>query len=159
MGFSTYYKHCELQGPFELILNNKSWQGRRNLVKFGWARPQILTTFTLSTKKLQKLCNFEGSFASDLWKTGWANAHPAHPVAPPLTVYPHWINKLFFSIYRDLKSPNLLLVKQGLMLKICDFGTACDMQTVMTNNKGSAAWMAPEVFEGNTYTEKCDIFR
>ena len=28
----------------------------------------------------------------------------------------------------------------------------------MTNNKGSAAWMAPEVFEGNTYTEKCDIF-
>ena len=62
-------------------------------------------------------------------------------------------------IHRDLKSPNLLLVKQGLMLKICDFGTACDMQTVMTNNKGSAAWMAPEVFEGNTYTEKCDIFR
>lgn len=34
------------------------------------------------------------------------------------------------------------------MLKICDFGTACDAQTHMTNNKGSAAWMAPEVFEG-----------
>ena len=34
------------------------------------------------------------------------------------------------------------------MLKICDFGTACDIQTHMTNNKGSAAWMAPEVFEG-----------
>ncbi len=45
-----------------------------------------------------------------------------------------------------------------MLLKICDFGTACDKQTVMTNNKGSAAWMAPEVFEGNTYTEKCDIF-
>jgi mitogen-activated protein kinase kinase kinase 7 len=41
-----------------------------------------------------------------------------------------------------------LLVKKGLILKICDFGTACDKQTVMTNNKGSAAWMAPEVFEG-----------
>ena len=34
------------------------------------------------------------------------------------------------------------------MLKICDFGTACDKKTYMTNNKGSAAWMAPEVFEG-----------
>jgi serine/threonine protein kinase len=34
------------------------------------------------------------------------------------------------------------------LLKIGDFGTACDMQTYMTNNKGSAAWMAPEVFEG-----------
>lgn len=28
----------------------------------------------------------------------------------------------------------------------------------MTNNKGSAAWMAPEVFESETYTEKCDVF-
>ena len=36
----------------------------------------------------------------------------------------------------------------GTVLKICDFGTACDIQTHMTNNKGSAAWMAPEVFEG-----------
>ena len=62
-------------------------------------------------------------------------------------------------IHRDLKSPNLLLVNQGLTLKICDFGTACDKSTVMTNNKGSAAWMAPEVFEGSTYSEKCDVFR
>ena len=28
LGFSTYYKHCELQGPFELILNNKSWRSQ-----------------------------------------------------------------------------------------------------------------------------------
>lgn len=44
---------------------------------------------------------------------------------------------------------SLLLVAGGTVLKICDFGTACDIQTHMTNNKGSAAWMAPEVFEGN----------
>lgn len=51
-------------------------------------------------------------------------------------------------IHRDLKPPNLLLVSSGTVLKICDFGTACDKKTYMTNNKGSAAWMAPEVFEG-----------
>lgn len=45
---------------------------------------------------------------------------------------------------------SLLLVAGGTVLKICDFGTACDIQTHMTNNKGSAAWMAPEVFEGNS---------
>lgn len=45
-------------------------------------------------------------------------------------------------------SRSLLLVAGGTVLKICDFGTACDIQTHMTNNKGSAAWMAPEVFEG-----------
>ncbi|KAG1714797.1 Mitogen-activated protein kinase kinase kinase 7 [Nymphon striatum] len=61
-------------------------------------------------------------------------------------------------IHRDLKPPNLLLVNQGIVLKICDFGTACDLQTNMTNSKGSAAWMAPEVFEGNRYSEKCDVF-
>ena len=43
---------------------------------------------------------------------------------------------------------SLLLIQCGTVLKICDFGTACDIQTHMTNNKGSAAWMAPEVFEG-----------
>jgi serine/threonine protein kinase len=50
--------------------------------------------------------------------------------------------------FRDLKPPNLLLIMGGKVLKICDFGTACDKKTYMTNNKGSAAWMAPEVFEG-----------
>ncbi|XP_067951528.1 mitogen-activated protein kinase kinase kinase 7-like isoform X2 [Watersipora subatra] len=61
-------------------------------------------------------------------------------------------------IHRDLKPPNLLLVKKGTVIKLCDFGTAADMKTHMTNNKGSAAWMAPEVFEGNRYSEKCDVF-
>ncbi|KAK7583722.1 hypothetical protein V9T40_004685 [Parthenolecanium corni] len=61
-------------------------------------------------------------------------------------------------IHRDLKPPNLLLQEDGRILKIGDFGTACDLKTYMTNNKGSAAWMAPEVFEGCSYTEKCDVF-
>ncbi|PVD28885.1 hypothetical protein C0Q70_11480 [Pomacea canaliculata] len=61
-------------------------------------------------------------------------------------------------IHRDLKPPNLLLIQFGTVLKICDFGTACDIHTYMTNNKGSAAWMAPEVFEGSNYSEKCDVF-
>ncbi|KAK7107890.1 mitogen-activated protein kinase kinase kinase 7-like isoform X3 [Littorina saxatilis] len=61
-------------------------------------------------------------------------------------------------VHRDLKPPNLLLIQYGTVLKICDFGTACDIQTHMTNNKGSAAWMAPEVFEGSNYSEKCDVF-
>lgn len=46
-------------------------------------------------------------------------------------------------IHRDLKPPNLLLVDHGRILKICDFGTVADKATQMTNNMGSAAWMAP----------------
>lgn len=61
-------------------------------------------------------------------------------------------------IHRDLKPPNLLLVDSGRVLKICDFGTVTVKATLMTDNKGSAAWMAPEVFEGQIYNEKCDVF-
>ncbi|KAF5270604.1 hypothetical protein FQA39_LY01342 [Lamprigera yunnana] len=61
-------------------------------------------------------------------------------------------------IHRDLKPPNLLLIMEGRKLKICDFGTAADKSTYMTNNKGSAAWMAPEVFTSSNYTEKCDVY-
>lgn len=61
-----------------------------------------------------------------------------------------FITRLFHPAITFLFSLNsLLLVAGGTVLKICDFGTACDIQTHMTNNKGSAAWMAPEVFEGN----------
>ncbi|CAG2163319.1 unnamed protein product [Oppiella nova] len=60
-------------------------------------------------------------------------------------------------VHRDLKSPNLLLVN-GRVIKICDFGTACDKRTIMTINTGSARWMAPEVFESCKYTEKCDVY-
>ena len=42
----------------------------------------------------------------------------------------------------------MLLTEYGTKLKICDFGTATVQKTQMTCNKGSAAWMAPEVFEG-----------
>ncbi|XP_022916776.2 mitogen-activated protein kinase kinase kinase 7-like isoform X1 [Onthophagus taurus] len=61
-------------------------------------------------------------------------------------------------IHRDLKPPNLLLFKNRLHLKICDFGTVADKRTYMTNNKGSAAWMAPEVFSTSNYIEKCDVY-
>lgn len=62
-------------------------------------------------------------------------------------------------VHRDVKPPNLLLRDMCRILKICDFGTACDVHTHMTTNQGSAAWMAPEVFNTtSSYTEKCDTF-
>lgn len=84
---------------------------------------------------------------------------------------------------------SMLLTNYGTVLKICDFGTACHIHTEMTSNRGSASWMAPEVFEGiniyymltfsekmfikksklflsnatfilgTKYTEKCDVYR
>lgn len=44
------------------------------------------------------------------------------------------------------------------MLKLCDFGTARDISTSMTNCIGTAEWMAPEVIIGSKYCKKIDVY-
>lgn len=61
-------------------------------------------------------------------------------------------------MHRDLKPANLLLFSRGKILKICDFGTACAVKSQMTNNTGSASYMAPEVFATSSYLESGDVF-
>ena len=36
----------------------------------------------------------------------------------------------------------------GTLLKVCDFGTVCDLRTQMTMEKGSPCWIAPEQLSG-----------
>lgn len=62
------------------------------------------------------------------------------------------------TIHRDLKPLNLLLLNGGVLLKVCDFGTACNLKTIMTVNKGSPCWIAPEQLMEENYNEKCDVF-
>jgi serine/threonine protein kinase len=38
-------------------------------------------------------------------------------------------------VHRDLKPSNLLLTHDYINLKLCDFGTAADLRTTMTNNR------------------------
>lgn len=61
-------------------------------------------------------------------------------------------------LHRDIKPSNMLLSDDFLTLKICDFGTAEKLRTTMTNNRGSAAYMSPEVFAAKKYNTKCDIY-
>ena len=43
---------------------------------------------------------------------------------------------------------SLLLMNGGTLLKVCDFGTVCDLRTQMTMEKGSPCWIAPEQLSG-----------
>lgn len=52
----------------------------------------------------------------------------------------------------------MLLSDNFVDLKLCDFGTAAKLRTIMTNNCGSAAYMAPEVFKQSKYDQKCDMY-
>ncbi|KAH8292043.1 hypothetical protein KR054_003958, partial [Drosophila jambulina] len=60
-------------------------------------------------------------------------------------------------LHRDIKPQNMLLADMFGHLKICDFGTATDLATYLTNMKGTPAYMAPEVYRGEKYTDKCDV--
>lgn len=61
-------------------------------------------------------------------------------------------------IHCDIKPANMLLSKDYKTLKLCDFGTVANQNSNLCDNKGSAAWMAPENFQGESYTHKSDIY-
>jgi serine/threonine protein kinase len=69
-------------------------------------------------------------------------------------------------IHRDLKPENLLLnTKKELDIRVADFGyvTTFDVNAPIEVSAdksvcGTAAFIAPEAFEGKGYTSKSDIF-
>ncbi|GMT37078.1 hypothetical protein PFISCL1PPCAC_28375 [Pristionchus fissidentatus] len=61
-------------------------------------------------------------------------------------------------MHRDFKPHNLLLRDRYLTIKIGDFGEVGEVKQTMTNCKGSAPWMAPEVFKGKLYSTACDVY-
>lgn len=63
-------------------------------------------------------------------------------------------------IHRDLKTLNVLLDGK-LYPHICDFGLSrvkSDEAQLMTQNIGTPAWMAPEVYTESNYTNKVDVY-
>ncbi|POM61383.1 TKL/DRK protein kinase, partial [Phytophthora palmivora] len=61
-------------------------------------------------------------------------------------------------IHRDLKSNNILL-SESLEPKLIDFGVSRGMMDLtMTAGVGTPYWTAPEILEGDRYTEKADIY-
>jgi serine/threonine protein kinase len=62
-------------------------------------------------------------------------------------------------LHRDLNSKNLLL-DDHYMTKLSDFGLSRHKDDLkkMTSNVGFLANIAPEVFKGEKYSEKADVF-
>ena len=63
-------------------------------------------------------------------------------------------------IHRDLKSGNILLT-ESWTAKICDFGTAKQMEhttTQRTNIMGTCAWMPPEAHRGEPVSKESDSY-
>ncbi|ETV93372.1 TKL protein kinase [Aphanomyces invadans] len=60
-------------------------------------------------------------------------------------------------VHRDIKSKNVVL-NTLYTAKLCDFGISRRLSDLMTANRGTLAYMAPEVFQGNKYTEMADMY-
>lgn len=60
-------------------------------------------------------------------------------------------------LHRDLKSLNILL-DDAMNGKLADFGWTRFKADTMTNKIGTYQWMAPEVIQGQQYSEKADVY-
>ncbi|TMW69762.1 hypothetical protein Poli38472_001918 [Pythium oligandrum] len=61
-------------------------------------------------------------------------------------------------IHRDLKAKNVLL-SEDYEAKLSDFGISREsIEETMTGGMGTTAWIAPEVLQGERYSEKADIY-
>jgi hypothetical protein len=61
-------------------------------------------------------------------------------------------------IHRDLKARNIMLA-EDYTAKLGDFGISrVSAEDTMTGGMGTTAWIAPEVLQGERYSEKADIY-
>ena len=63
----------------------------------------------------------------------------------------------FNLIHRDLKPANLL-VKEDWTVAVTDFGISRVVANRMTRSVGSSLYIAPEVFDTDSYTHKVDVY-
>lgn len=169
-------------GSYGVVMKGK-WRGQQVAVKKllrGKVKQEILTEFY---NEVQIMCNlrcpnlilfmgacfkppnlciitelmprnlFQVLHDSRITLTGRMRLRWARDIALGMN-YLHKLN----IIHRDLKSNNLL-VDNSWNVKITDFGFARVKSTNQTMTKcGTVNWIAPEIAEGKTYTEKSDVY-
>uniref|UniRef100_A0AC35TH78 Protein kinase domain-containing protein n=1 Tax=Rhabditophanes sp. KR3021 TaxID=114890 RepID=A0AC35TH78_9BILA len=60
--------------------------------------------------------------------------------------------------HSDIKPENICFTPQFREVKICDFGSAINETDTKTSNCGSSYYRAPELFKGQPFTDKCDVY-
>jgi len=76
----------------------------------------------------------------------------------------NWLHcmKPYPIIHRDIRCPNFL-IDESLRVKVCDFGlslwkTEDTIHLPLPEEIHSPAYLAPEIFKGNGFDEKCDVY-
>ena len=71
-----------------------------------------------------------------------------------------YFESFIFAHFLDIKSDNILINNEG-DVKLADFGFAVRVSSLhgeRTSKVGTAFWMAPELIQGASYTNKVDIW-
>jgi len=141
----------ELQSEFENEVELLSYLRHPNIVQVlgAWRSPPSLI---LVTEFMQRGSLFHVLHMSQVDITRERKLHFSRQIALALLFIHH-----SGVVHRDIKSHNFL-VSENLTVKLCDFGLARKESQVNCEPAGTAAYLSPELWQGQAASKSSDIF-
>ena len=126
------------------------------------SHPNIVNIFEIFEDKkkyyiMSEFCD-GGELLTAISEKGFFNEFEASRIMKQLLETINYLHSINI-VHRDIKPENIMLMSNGIDIKLIDFGTSIELpkRKKLTKLIGTSYYLAPEVISQN-YDEKCDVW-